>query len=155
MDFYTYAYLREDGSPYYVGKGRNQRIFKNTRSTPKPTCISRIVFLRENMTEEQAIRHEIEMIKLWGRKDLGTGMLRNKTDGGEGVPAIKWSEDRKKKWSLVKTSFKHTKETKKKMSLSAIGRTGWNHTEETKAKIKANHRCKIKGYIHHDCTKKS
>jgi hypothetical protein len=85
MDYYTYAYLREDRTPYYIGKGEKNRIYKKGKcEVNPPKDKSRIIFLKQNLTEEEAFKHEIYMIAVFGRKDLGTGILRNKTDGGEG-----------------------------------------------------------------------
>lgn len=85
MKYYTYAYLREDSTPYYIGKGEKNRIYKKgRREVQPPKDKSRIIFLKQNLTEEEAFRHEIYMIGLFGRKDLGTGILRNRTNGGEG-----------------------------------------------------------------------
>ena len=84
--YYTYAYLREDRTPYYIGKGKGDRAYKKERREFKPPKDkSRIIFLKQNLTEEEAFKHEIYMIAVFGRKDLGTGILRNRTDGGEGV----------------------------------------------------------------------
>ena len=84
--YYTYAYLREDRTPYYIGKGSGGRAYKKERREFKPPKDkSRIIFLKQNLTEEEAFKHEIYMIAVFGRKDLGTGILRNLTDGGEGV----------------------------------------------------------------------
>ena len=94
MNYYTYAYLREDGTPYYIGKGKNGRIYRKSRRKIKPpTDKSRIIFLKQNLTEEEAFKHEIYMIAVFGRKDLGTGILYNKTDGGEGMGGYKHSEE--------------------------------------------------------------
>lgn len=83
-DYYTYAYLRKDGTPYYIGKGRRDRAFsKQGRSLHLPPR-DRILFLKKGLTEEEAFKHEIYLIAVFGRKDLGTGILRNLTDGGEG-----------------------------------------------------------------------
>ena len=86
-DFYTYAYLRTDRTPYYIGKGKDDRCFikgkKESINLPKDK--SKIIFLKQNLTEQEAFKHERYMIDVFGRKDLGTGILRNRTDGGDGV----------------------------------------------------------------------
>ena len=99
-EYYTYAYVREDGTPYYIGKGRGRRAYTNdNRSCPRPDR-DRIKILKENLTEEEAFLHEREMIQHYGRKDIGTGILRNLTEGGEGFSseAMKefWRQRREK-----------------------------------------------------------
>jgi hypothetical protein len=100
MKYYTYAYLRKDRTPYYVGKGEKDRIYKKGKGEVKPPKDkSRIIFLKQNLTEEEAFRHEKYMIAVFGRKDLGTGILRNKTDGGEGASGVVRSDEYKNKLS--------------------------------------------------------
>ena len=127
-DFYTYAYLREDKTPYYIGKGKGDRIYRKGKGQIKPPKdISRIIFLKQNLTEEQSFRHEIYMISIFGRKDLGTGILRNRTNGGQGVSGIVRSEITRRKMSESKKGNKngmfrhklseeHKKKIKERMS---------------------------------------
>ena len=82
MHYYTYAYLREDRTPYYIGKGTGKRIYSKNKTIKPPKDKSRIIYLKQNLTEAEAFRHEIYMIDVFGRKDLGTGILHNLTDGG-------------------------------------------------------------------------
>lgn len=110
-DFYTYAYLREDKTPYYIGKGRGRRAYANHKRgkikdfRPKKSNGSldrdRIIILKKNLTEDQSIKHEEYLIAVFGRKDLGKGILRNMTDGGQsgGTPGYICSEERKKQIS--------------------------------------------------------
>ena len=85
MQYYTYAYLREDRTPYYIGKGQGNRAYRRSKKCIKPPKDkSRVIFLKQNLTEEEAFRHEKYMIAVFGRKDLGTGILHNLTDGGDG-----------------------------------------------------------------------
>jgi hypothetical protein len=92
--FYTYAYLREDKTPYYIGKGSRKRAYtRSKRDIKPPKDKSRIILLKQNLTEEEAFKHEKYMIAIFGRKDLGTGILHNKTDGGEGVSGIVITEE--------------------------------------------------------------
>lgn len=95
--------MREDRTPYYIGKGSGNRAYKRTKKCIKPPKDkSRIIFLKQNLTEEEAFKHEKYMIAVFGRKDLGTGILYNRTDGGDNPPS--WSG---------KT---HSLETRKKLS---------------------------------------
>ena len=84
--FYTYAYLRiGDRTPYYIGKGSGKRAYDRSSHRVKvPDNRDRIIFLKENVSEREAWDYETEMIQFYGRKDLGTGILRNLSDGGEG-----------------------------------------------------------------------
>lgn len=87
--FYVYAYLREDGTPYYIGKGSKGRAwFKKKGEICPPVNLSCIVILQCEMSEGDAFAHERTLIETYGRKDLSTGILRNKTDGGDGLSNI-------------------------------------------------------------------
>ena len=75
----------KSGTPYYVGKGRGKRAYnQHGRHTPTPTDLTKIVIASSGMKEEEAFQEETRLIKQYGRIDLGTGCLRNRTDGGEG-----------------------------------------------------------------------
>jgi hypothetical protein len=103
--YYTYAYLREDKTPYYIGKGCGNRINENKgRPCKKPIDKSRIIFLKQNLTEEEAFKHEKYMISVFGRKDLGVGILYNKTDGGDGVSGWTHLPESKIKMAISKNT---------------------------------------------------
>lgn len=93
MRFYAYLWLREDGTPYYAGKGKGKRAFTSSAHNVRcPKDESRIVVFDRD-SEESAFQTEKELIANWGRKDLGTGCLRNFTDGGDGQSGRKFSKE--------------------------------------------------------------
>ena len=107
-NFYVYVFLREDGTPYYVGKGKGKRCYSNDgRTFPRPSDTSRILKLKQNLTEEESFKYERYYIFLYGRKDNGTGILRNLTDGGEGMSGhIPSSETIQKRSQTLKEYWK-------------------------------------------------
>ena len=158
--FYVYAYLRADGSPYYIGKGTGKRI--HGRHTVKMPVKERRVMLFTGLADSEAISREIALVKLFGRKDQGTGILRNLTDGGDGTAGRVHSGETKAKIALANTGKtqsplsvkkratalkgkKRTFETRNKMSKAMTGRKASN---ETKNKMSASHQGRVKSASH-------
>jgi hypothetical protein len=92
--FYTYLWLREDGTPYYVGKGvwncHPERAYR--RGCPPHDRI----ITQDHESEDDAFYAEMFLIGFYGRKNIGTGCLINLTDGGEGTRGAVCSEEKKR-----------------------------------------------------------
>lgn len=112
--FYVYIYVDENKVPVYVGKGCWDRVDKHIAIVRKKIARNQKMgthfynFLakmlnqgiepdrfvsQNNLTEDEAHKLEIYLIKLFGRRDLKTGSLLNHTNGGEGSSGLKWSEE--------------------------------------------------------------
>ena len=147
MIYYTYAYLREDRTPYYIGKGKGNRVYRRRNIDIKPPKDkSRILILKNNLTEEEAFKHEVYMISVFGRKDLGTGILHNRTNGGDGTSGYTHSDEAKRKIGESQKGEKHhfygkpfSEEHKRKISESKKDKNhpnyGKNLSEKTRRKI--------------------
>ena len=140
MEYHIYAYLREDGTPYYIGKGKDRwrwsaKATHNVKVPPK----DRMRILADYLTNEQACAKEIALIKMWGRKDNGTGILRNITDGGEGAPGRIVSEEQKEKQrQKMKGRKKPPRSAEHIANHAAVMRErmkGKTASEETKSKM--------------------
>lgn len=113
-DYFVYIYLNQlkegewrfkeyvfNYQPFYVGKGKKKRekshlypcnlknkSYKNNiiKKIIKKTGEEPIHFrIYENLTNEEAVKIETELIEHFGRIDAKNGILTNLTDGGEGV----------------------------------------------------------------------
>ena len=110
--FYVYVYRdprqRKDRQPVYVGKGTGDRDLshwsRGSHNKPLQDFLSHLrganlepicerVFETEN--EKEAFDKEVDLIKLYGRRDIKTGCLFNRTDGGDGASgAVRTDEEK-------------------------------------------------------------
>ena len=98
--FYVYAYLRKDGTPFYIGKGCDRRIDCIDRPFALPPKERRIKLVWD-ISEEDAFKWERQAISYWGMEKDG-GILINKTTGGQGTSGCIPSEETLEKMSKAK-----------------------------------------------------
>lgn len=145
--FYVYALFRENGVPFYIGKGRGPRMTGHIRQAQAGHKGYRFNIIRkmladghevpllkihEGLTEAVAHEYEIALIKAIGRRPAGP--LVNETDGGQGVSGrIVTPEQRALMSARVK--YWHTPEARAKAAATKRGR---KHTPEARANMSAS-----------------
>jgi hypothetical protein len=112
---YVYIHHRNDiqddyESVFYVGIGTNKRVFQTlSRNRFWKNIVKKHGFtgfiIKDDLTWEEACSIEKDLIKFYGRKDLGLGNLCNLTDGGDGQLGCYPSEQTKEK---MRKNNKHT-----------------------------------------------
>lgn len=156
--YYIYAYIRDNGSPYYIGRGKKFRAYsKHKRSNNidiKPKDKSKIIFLEKNLTKEESINLEKYYIAKYGRKEFG-GILINIKEGGEDTKD--WTPEMRRKMSIILSKRKVSEKTRQKMSIARKNikpnlnsiikmvntrklKDNYKHTKESKLKLSISHK---------------
>jgi hypothetical protein len=171
-DYYCYVYLdpRKPGrfkyklpsvkivsfdyEPYYVGKGKGNRINghlteakRSKKTTRKLNIIRKIqaaglepirIATPTKVDEALALALEIDLIAGIGRHCDGIGPLANLDCGGNGIPGHRHTEAHKCHMSRIhrgKRMYEMTDEVRAKISKTLTGRSGRKHTDEAKHKM--------------------
>ena len=131
MKAYVYTHTRLDNNEvFYVGIGTQDNYKRASRSHNRTNYWNNIVkkcgwkvdIVFDNLSWGDACKKEVELIKRYGRVDLGTGTLVNLTDGGDGSLGLKHSEKTRLKMSKTRKGRKYTEEHKAKTRNSMLGK---------------------------------
>ena len=151
LKYYVYAFVRESGVPYYIGRGCRYRAWEVSNRTIKPPADkTRIKIVKEFLSLDQSSELEKALIDFWGRNDLDfAGVLRNMQEGGLGGShgrlcsaetrekmaakkrGVKQSAAHIKARTGHKKGVKHAPEHAKNLAEStrARARAWWNHED--------------------------
>ena len=140
--FYTYLWLREDGTPYYAGKGKALRGFTSSGHRVKCPKDSARIIVQEWPSETDAFNAEKFLIAYYGRLDLGTGCLRNLTDGGEGFAGLIFTQEHVAALIKGQTGCKKTRSLEHAAKIREIKKK-W-HAEQKKLGVSVSEDTKSK-----------
>lgn len=177
--FYVYCYfnplkpstLHECGfEPFYVGKGKDGRkkhhlfesVLRRDPNKLKTNIIKSIISQNTQPIihiigyfelEQDAFNEERRLIRLFGRRDSGTGPLANMTDGGEGTTNKIYTDEYRRKLSIaakrpmststkqkISAALKGVSQSKDWIEKRVLSRSGYTVSEETKNKISESHK---------------
>lgn len=149
-----YVYLLIDpirGEPIYVGKGSGWRMYLHAMSVRTGKIPhgnielfkilrniqnngQKIIYRKvlETSDEQRAFDKEKELIAQYGRRDKGTGILTNLSNGGDGQSGYRHTEESKRKLSTANSGQNNAM-----YGMSGEKAPGWKRvvTEETRRKL--------------------
>jgi hypothetical protein len=147
-NYYTYVFINPiDNKPFYIGKGIDQRYlqhfreiaYKKSTNKHKTNTIKKIIKSNNDViidiiftsnNEEECFNKEIELIKLYGRRNNKTGILTNLTEGGDGSSGREILEETRTKISNTRKQkiqngsivpAKHSQEHRQKLRVDNAG----------------------------------
>ena len=150
-DYYVYGWIRLDRNEFiYIGKGKGNRAFERKVNNNHFMNIynsidTAVVFLKENLTEEEALELERKYIEylvfeigygidIKDFTESEVGLLTNCTWGGEGTSGRKCKEITKKRISIANKGRSHPQTDYTKKIISKKLRT-YKKTDEHKKNI--------------------
>lgn len=117
-NYYIYRHIRLDTNEvFYVGLGSYQKDKYKRAYAKSKKCRTfhwhnivkkggyKVQIMLEDLTEQEAIEKEIELIALYGRSNLNKGTLINLTDGGDGIHGFIFTEQERKKRSNIQKNL--------------------------------------------------
>ena len=137
---YVYEHIRLDkNTPFYIGIGSDNMYKRANEKTRRNNLWKNIVnktnykvnILYDSITFQEAKIKEIELIKKYGRIDLGNGILTNMTDGGDGTLNKIYTDEYRNKLSIAAKKRDNTKNYLKMKE----GRKNYVITEDHRKKI--------------------
>ena len=120
--YYVYLWVREDRTPYYVGKGKEYRAYvKHTwgKRWISPPPKDRIVIVKYFDNEEESYLFEEELISIYKRKSEG-GILINRSIGGKNRASLIRSKEEKEKLRIESVKNINNPKREKKLIIN-----GW------------------------------
>lgn len=104
-NFVVYSYVRKNGMPYYIGKGRPNRPYKTGGRPCRTPHKSRIKIIHWDLDEFTALSIESALIYKYGRIGIDSGecYLRNRSVGWDGISGSVWPECSRKKLANTKS----------------------------------------------------
>jgi len=140
--FYTYLHCRPDGTPFYVGKGKDDRAnLFNTRSVHHKNIVAKYgketidIFIFPRTSEQDALDTEIRWIAQLKREGI---KLCNQTNGGDGMSGYVMPPEVRAKLSATHTGKTMPPQSAAHRAKLSAARTGKKQSPESIEKIRGS-----------------